>query len=230
MSIKLSLGNFYGLDSIIDLMIILVSLLISYQSSKIYKYLNNKNYKIFSWSFLCIAIAYFFKIIANLTILYKSSITETNFILHIAHEFNEFHLTNFLSFTLFKTFLLLGFLILFLLTTKTFKKEDIILFSYLSVISILFSVYFSFIFYLTLVVLLIFLTIHFHQNYTLRKSKQSYKTYLGSAFMLAGYLVSIFYSFNQIIYLAGEILVFVGFFTIFLNHIKTKNDQKKNKA
>jgi hypothetical protein len=226
----LSLGNFYGLDSLIDLMIAFVSILVSYQSHRIFKLIKNKNYKIFSWSFLAIGIAYLFKIIANLTIIHQITITHPNFISYIAKEFNELHLTNFLSFTIFKVFLLLGFLILFLLTTKTFGKEDIILFAYLSIISILFSIYFNFIFYLTLVVLLIFLTSYFYKNDKNKSSKKSHNSFLAFAFILAGYIVSVFYTFNPIIYLLSEILVFAGFLIIFLNHTGIKNEQKKNKA
>lgn len=230
MVIRLSLGDFYGIDSMIDLMIVFVSLLVSFQSHKIFKLIRSKNYRIFSWAFLSIAIAYFFKIIVNLTALYHVTVQPQNFVQYMIHEFNEMHYANFISATLFKSFLLLGFLTLFLLTTKTFKREDIILFAYLGIISILFSVYFDFVFFLTLVMLLIFLTIYFYNNHKKNKSKQSYLSYLASIFILAGYTTDIFYGFNPWIYLLGEIFVFTGFLVMFSNHIKTKHEQKKNKA
>ena len=71
MVLQVSLGNFYGIDSLVELGIIIVAIMISYQSRKIYKIVNEKRYNYFAWAFLFIAISFVFKIVSNLTIINK---------------------------------------------------------------------------------------------------------------------------------------------------------------
>ena len=169
-------------------------------------------------------------IISNITIIHQVIISRPNFIQIVIQEFNEMRYIYFFSSVFYKSFLLLGFLVLFLLMTKTYKKEEVTLFLYLSIISILFSIYFNFIFHLTLVIMLIFITVYFHNNYKKNNSKQSLISYVAFVFILGGNIVDIFYSLNPIIYLSGELLTFIGFLTLFLNHVNIKNEQKKNKT
>ena len=67
----LSSMRFYGIDSLIDFLIVFVSALICYRSHKIFKLIGDKKYKFFSWAFLSIFLGFLFKIISNLTFLYR---------------------------------------------------------------------------------------------------------------------------------------------------------------
>lgn len=229
MPLQVSLGNFYGADSAIDFLIVLVSLLVSYQSYKVYKILKKRNYQLFSWSFLCISLAYFFKIISNLTIVYRVVISNQNFIRVILFELDKMKYINFVSFTFYKIFLLMGILILFLIMNKTYKRGEVIIFGYLSLTAILLTIYHDFIFHLTIVMLLISIVAYFHNNYKKNNSRQSLISYVAFVFILGGKFVDIFNGFHKFIYLLGEILIFIGFLTLLLNHIRTKNE-KKNKT
>lgn len=224
------LGNFYGFDSLVNFLNVLVALLISYQSHKIYKIIKNNNYKYFSWSFLSIAIAYLFKIISNITVVHRVIITNPNFVSVIVREFSWVSYVQFISYTFYKLFLLAGFLTLFLLMTKNKKKEGVFLFAYLSLITLAFSIYFNFTFHLTIAIILIAITVHFHRNHMRNKTKESLKAYIAFVFILAGSIVDIFYGLNKIAYLLGEIFTFTGFVVLLLNHIRIKNVEKKNKA
>jgi hypothetical protein len=228
MPLDIFLGSFYGIDSLIDFAIVLVAALVSYQSHRIYKLLGEKNYRFFSWAFFSIAVAVFFKIISNLTIVHKAVIKSPNFILLITHEFQEMQLLNFASFIFYKVFFLLGFLILFLIITKTNKKEDIFLLVYFGIISVLFSVYFNFVFHLTLIILLITLTAYFYQNNKKVRSKNSYLVFSAFVFILASQIIELFYGLHPLVYLVGEILIFIGFLVLLLNHTSIKNGRKKN--
>ncbi len=228
MPLVISLGSFYGIDSIVDLAILLVAVLVSYQSHRIYKLINEKNYRYFSWAFLSIAVAFFFKIISNLTIVHQVIITNPNFVAVITHELQEMQVINFISLICYKAFLLIGFLTLFLLITKTNKKEDILLLVYFSLIAVLFSIYFNFIFHLTLIIILATLTAYFYANNKKVASRNSYFVFAAFVFILASSIINLFYGLHPLVYFVGEILIFIGFFILLLNHIKIKNGKKKN--
>ncbi len=230
MVLNLSLGSFYGIDSALDLLIALVAFLIAYQSNKVYKLIREKNYQFFSWAFLSIGIAFIAKIFANLTITHKVVFQQANFIISITRELQEMQLINFFGFILYKIFLLIGFLILFLIVTKTNKKEDVILYSYFAVITVLFSIYFNFVFHLALIIILTALTIHFYNNYKKSNSSRGFKVYLAFLFILISHAVDLFYGLHIFVYLVGEILVFIGFIILLVNHTRVKNDKEKNKV
>lgn len=228
MHLSVSLGAFYGIDSLIDFLIMLVAILISYQSHKVYKLIHQKSYQFFSWAFLSIAIAFAFKIIANLTIQHRVVIESSNFFLFIIHEFKEMQILHFTSFIAYKFFLLLGFLTLFLLAMRKYKTEEIFLFLYLSIIAILFSIYFNFVFSLTVIILLSYLTAHFYENYRKTLSANSRLVFIAFLFILTSNIIELFYSINLLFYLAAEIFIFIGFLLLLLNHIRVKNGKKKN--
>jgi hypothetical protein len=230
MAYDFSLGSFYGIDSALDLLIALVAFLIAYQSNKVYKLIHEKNYQFFSWSFLSIGLAFIAKILANLTITHKVVFQQANFLITITQEFENMQLINFLGFTFYKIFLLIGFLVLFLITTKTYKKEDIILYIYFAFVTVLLSIYFNFVFHLALIIILTVLTIFYYNNYKRTKSKCGFKVYLAFLFMLISHAVDLFYGLHTFIYIIGEVFVFVGFVILLVNHTRVKNGQKKNKT
>ena len=228
MTLSFSLGYFYGIDSIIDLLIALVAGLIAYQSRRVYVLTNKKTYNYFSWAFVSIGVAFLAKIFANLTIRYDTIFERANFIISITQELHHMQLINFFGFTFYKIFLLAGFLILFLITTKTQKKGDVILFGYFSAITLLFSIYFDFVFYLTLAIILAALTTFYYRNYKRVRSPSSYRVYVAFLFILISHVVDLFLGIHILIYLLAELLIFIGFLILLVNHTKVKNDQKKN--
>jgi len=227
---NISLGSFYGMDSFFDLLIGIVALFIAHQSHKIYRLIKERNYKFFSLAFLTIGIAFMLKIVSNITIIHRVIIQRSNFIITLTSELEQMQIVNFVSFILFKILLLVGFLILFLITTKTKDKEKIFLFFYLAFLSILFSIYFNFIFHLTITILLIFLCIYFHKNYEKKKTRSRHHTLIAFYFILAGHIIDIFYSIISSLYILGETLLLIGFIILLFNHIQVKNEPKKNKA
>jgi hypothetical protein len=92
MAFALSLGDFYGIDSLVEFLIIIVAFVISYYSHKVYKIINQKNYKYFSLAFLFLGISFIFKILSNLTIIHKIAIRNANFVFVIWTEFQYMQL------------------------------------------------------------------------------------------------------------------------------------------
>lgn len=226
MPLALSLGNFYGIDSVVEFLIILVSLVIAYYSNKIYNLIKDRHYRYFSFAFLAIAISFVFKILSNLTIIHRVVIERANFIFVIWHQFQYMQLINFLSFIFYKTFHLLGFLILFFIVTRTKDKEKIFLFIYLSIIAIFLSIYFDFIFHLTLVFILFSLTHHFYENYNRKKSLNTKLVFIAFLLILLGQIFFIFEDVYILFYFVGEILLLIGFLFLLINQIKLKRESK----
>jgi len=222
----LTLGNFYGIDSLFEFLVIIVASIISLYSYKVYRMLKNKNFKYFSIAFLFVAISFIFKILSNLTILHRVEITNLNSVIIITSQFEYMRLIQFASFIIYKTLYLLGALLLFFIATKT-KKQNKIMFVYLSVLVIILSIFMNFVFYLTLVFILTFLTSYYYENYKKNRLTNSFLVFLGFLLLSISQLVLIFSSFRPIIDIFGEILMLAGFLVLLINQIKIKKAAKK---
>lgn len=225
-----SLGRFYGIDSIVEFLIVIVSFIISYSSYKIYKLINHTNYKLFSMAFLSMSISFIFKILSNLTILYRVRIEQSNSVIIAVSQLQYMQLINFISFIMYKAFNILGFLILFLILSRTYKKEKVILYVYLCILAILFSIYFNFVFYITIAFLLILLTLHFYDNYNEKKSANTLLVFIAFLMMLISHIIFIFSDFQNLFYLVGEILLLISFSNLLINQVKINKQDKSSKS
>ena len=212
----------------LEIGIIIVSLIISYQSRKIYKLIQEKRYNFFAWAFLSVAISFVFKIISNLTIVHRFYIQNVNFVAVIAREFQEMQIIQFFSFILYKVLFITGLLTLFFITTKTEDKEKIFLYIYFGIIAIFLSIYVNFIFHLTVAIILLFLTEYFYHNYKKFKTRNSYLVFLAFLVITISQILFIFSDLNPFIYLLDEILLLSGFIIFLINQFLIK-DEKKNK-
>jgi hypothetical protein len=222
----LTLGNFYGADSLFEFLAVIIASIISLYSYKVYTLLKNKNFKYFSLAFLFIAISFIFKILSNLTILHRVEITNLNSVIVITSQFQYMRLIQFISFILYKTFYLLGALFLFFIATKT-KKGNKFMFIYLSFLVIILSIFMNFIFYLTLVFILTFLTSYYYENYKKNKLTNSFLVFLGFLLLSISQLVLIFSGLHPFVDLFGDILMLLGFLVLLINQIKIKRSVKK---
>ncbi|MEK6918333.1 MAG: hypothetical protein AABW51_05285 [Nanoarchaeota archaeon] len=229
MPFNISLGNFYGVDSLIDLLIVLTCFLVATQSRKIYSITKEKNYKIFSWAFLAIGTAFIFKILMNLTSYYYAVIRQAHFFAFIAEQLARMQVFYFVVFTTYSSLLILGFLTLLLATSKIEDKESMIGFLYLSVFTIVFSIYFYSLFHVSLFIIILFLLSHFYHNYRERKTPNSLKIFVAFILILISNFVGLFDDITPLMYLIDELLLLVGFSIILITHLKIKNGKKKDK-
>ena len=226
MIVNFSIGKYYGVDSLVEVLIIIVSLIIAYNSRKIYKLINDKSYKYFSYAFLAITLSFIFKILSNLTIVHRVRIVTANFVYTGLAQMQYIQLVKFLSYIAFKSFNILGFLLLFLVITKTEDKEKAFLFFYLGVISVLFSIYFDFVFHLTSIVILLFLVIHYYDNHKKVNNKNSKIVLIAFSIILLANLFFVFSEVHSLFYLIGEVLLLFGYMSLLINQIKIMRDGK----
>ncbi|NCN86785.1 hypothetical protein GW932_03050 [archaeon] len=224
-----SIERFYGIDVILDTLIIIISGLISVQSKKIYSIIKDKDYKRFSMAFALIGFAFLFKIIIGLTILHTIEITEINLFSQIGNIIENLQIINFYSILFFKIFLMVGVIALFLITNKNKKSQNLFLLIYFGTISVILSIYANFIFYFTISIILSLLVIYFYKNFKENPSQHRKLTFLAFLFILIGNTIEIFNVYSNIFYISYEILLFVGFSILFTNHLRIRNGKKKNK-
>lgn len=223
----LLIGRFYGIDSIVEFLTILVSFFISFYSFRVYKLIKDKHYKLFSIAFLLLGISFFFKILSNITFLHKIEIHEANFVFTVMSHLELMEVVNFFGFIFYKSLHLIGFLLLFLIFTKNDEKNKTLLYIYLSIIVVLFSIYFNFIFHITVVFILIYLTLHFFENYKRVENVNAFLVFISFLIILASHLFFIFSDVNGLFYLFGEVLLLFGFLSLLANQIKLKKESKK---
>jgi len=223
----LVLGRFYGIDTFIEFLTILVSLSVSFYSFRVYKLIKDKHYKWFSLAFLLLGISFIFKILSNITFLHKFEVQEANFVFTFMSHLKSMEIVNFFSFVFYKTFHLIGFLLLFLILSKNEERNKNILFFYLSLIVVLFSIYFNFVFHITLVFILIYLTLYFYENYKKVENINAFLVFMSFLIILTSHLFFIFSDVNTLFYLFGEVLLLIGFMCLLTNQIRLKIKSKK---
>ncbi len=230
MATGLSLGQFYGVDSIIEILAMFVSFQIAYYSNKIYKIIKERNYRFLSVGFLLIGISFIFQIIANLTILGRIRVEDLYFITHIFTDVgSSIGLVYFLSFGLYKLLYLAGFLFLFFMTTNIKNKENIFMYLYLGTVTIVFSIYFNSLFHITVILTLALIAMHFYGNYKKRRTFNTGLVFVAFLIMIIGHVFLLFSEDAPSLYIIGEFILLFGYSSLLLNQVKIKNE-KKNKA
>lgn len=205
---------FYGFDSIIELIAVIVSVLLVYYSYKCFKLTKEKKYLYFSTAFLSLMIAFIAKITGTLAI-YKPAITRTALGSTIHQAFSGLTPYNINAIALIVYFflMLLGFMILFLIISKlTWKNQRVIaLFVYFVIIAAWISVIHYQLFYTTIAVLLLLITYSHYQNYgEIKDGKVRFVTIaFGILLVSQGFFVFAIYS--STIYVLAELIQLLGF-------------------
>ncbi|MBS3136959.1 hypothetical protein J4232_00875 [Candidatus Woesearchaeota archaeon] len=214
---------FHGIDSIFEIVSIIVALLIALYAYKIYKFSKVNKYKFFSWAFLLIAIAYIFKILTNLT-LYKQNIIEKT-IGNLTFTFLTVQKTELFlvwGYLLFHFFMIIGLIGIYLVIDKQAKeqanKKIVILLTFLAFLSAILSHFYFIIFHITNILVLSFITMIFYNN--CRKKCTKATKLITSAFFLVliSQIFFIMILFNPNYYVLGEIVQLIGFIILLISY------------
>jgi len=205
---------FYGFDSIIELIAIIVCVLLVYYSYRCFKLTKEKKYLYFSTAFLSLTFAFISKITGTLAI-YKPTITRTalgNSIHQAFTGLTPFYI-NALAFIAYIFFMLLGFMILFLIVSRlTWKNQRVVaLLVYFVFIATWLSVIHYQLFYLTSFVLLLLITYHYYGNYREVKSEKAWFVLIAFGILLVSQAFFVFAVYSGIIYVLAELIQLLGF-------------------
>ncbi|MBI2208623.1 hypothetical protein HYU50_03940 [Candidatus Woesearchaeota archaeon] len=205
---------FYGFDSIIELIAILVSILLVYYSYKCFKLTKEKKYLYFSAAFLSLTFGFIAKIIGTLAI-YKPSITRTALGSSIHEAFTGLtpYNINAIALVMHFFFMLLGFMILFLIISRlTWKNQRVIaLLVYFVFIATWLSIIHYQLFYFTSFVLLSLITYSYYQNYREVKSKKAGFVTIAFGILLISQAFFVFVIYSRIVYVLAELIQLLGF-------------------
>lgn len=210
---------FYGLDSLLEVIIIITAFMISFYSYKIFSVLKSRNHKYFSVAFFLIGFAYVFKIFSSI-ILYKTIKPSFHLLLDpLTASLYSVEIVHFFSFFLFKLLTAFGFLLLFLIAVDVVKKALILVDMYIIFLAVVFSSLFATTAYHTILIsFLFFICWYYYNNYLRIKSKASYRILIAFLFMFLAQLI--FPIDFSIFYVLGEILLITGFLVLLYNQIK----------
>jgi hypothetical protein len=220
---------FYGKDIIIDIFSIIVLLLIATFSIKCYN-LNkkNKNYFWFAFSFILLSISFLFKILTNFTIYYNIISTKKLGLFILTYKTTVtsdiLFSIGFLGYTLFG---LLGLFILYEIYQKSVQKQHLILSLFFILIISYFGTSKYFVFHLTSLLLLSFITISYYRNYLKKKTKTSKSLWISFSIITISQLVFIFVNLNELFYVLAEIIQLIGYILLLTTFIGVVKNAKK---
>ena len=213
---------FYGFDSIIESIAIIVSVLLVYYSYKCFKLTKENKYLYFSTAFLSLTFAFIAKIIGTLAI-YKPIITRSALGSSIHQTFTSLTPSgiNALAFMVHMFFILLGFMILFLIISRlTWKNQRVIaLLLYFVFLATWISVIHYQLFYLTSFVLLLLITYSYYNNYREIKTEKARFVLIAFGMLLVSQAFFIFVIYSRTIYVLAELIQLLGFIYLLIPFI-----------
>ncbi len=205
---------FYGFDSVIELIAIIVSVLLVYYSYKCFKLTKENKYLYFSTAFLSLTFAFIAKIIGTLAI-YKPAITRSAVGSSIHQAFTGLtpYYINAIAFIMYMFFILLGFMILFLIISRlTWKNQRVVLLLvYFVFIATWLSVIHYQLFYITSFALLLLITYSYYQNYREVKTEKARFVLIAFGILLVSQAFFVFAIYSGIIYVLAELIQLLGF-------------------
>ncbi len=212
---------FISLESLFYIISMIVTFAISFYSYKVYKLSENRSYKYLFVSFFAISFGFLFKILSNLMVLYYDKLSPY-------HIFNYLKLSYIYtgSLVLYAFLILGGYIILACLASKVSNRK--VIFSLL-LISLLCAVLvdkarsFTFFYFFSFVLLVVYIIPYMYENYQKKKIRSSYLVF--SSFLLLGianfsfiirtvYPYLRFYALGQFISLIAFIILLISFILV----------------
>jgi len=205
---------FYGFDSVIELIAIIICVLLVYYSYKCFKLTKENKYLYFSTAFLSLTFAFIAKIAGTLAI-YKPTITRSAVGYSIHKTFTGITpiYINSLALIAYIFFILLGFMILFLIISRlTWKNQRVVaLLVYFVFLATWISVVHYQLFHLTSFVFLLLITYSYYANYKEVKGEKAGFVVIAFAILLVSQAFFVFAIYSGIVYVLAELLQLLGF-------------------
>ena len=206
---------FYGIDSIFEIVSVIVGLLIAYYGYKTYRYTSQRRYLHFAASFFLVAAAFFTNILSNL-ILYTNSLEKKIIGITTANVYVVKQITwistigSFISVFL----MLLAFLILFVTIYKINDKKINFLLFYLIIVATLYSKHSYIFFHGTLGVLTALIFVYYYKNYSAKQTKN--RGLVASSFfvMALSQLLFIISAFSEVMFVVAQSTQLLGYLVL----------------
>jgi len=215
---------FYGYDALFELVSIASVILIAYLSIKSYRFSRDKKFKYLALSFFLIGLSFIIKILTNI-ITYSGPLIKDKmgFFIMTAEAIEKLTITYTVGYLLYRISILMGFFILLSLALKIKDSRQILLFTYLLIISTIFSSLQYFIFHITCTIMLVFITSYFYNNYMKKRTESRLTLALSFFLIMLSQVVFIFVIFNNSIYVIGEVFQLLGYLILLYTYLLMLN-------
>ena len=205
---------FYGFDSFIELIAIIVCILLVYYSYKCFKLTKENKYLYFSTAFLSLTLSFIAKIAGTFAI-YRPTIRKTALGSSIQRTFESLTTShiNSIATTAHIFLMLLGFVILFLIISRlTWKNQRVVaLLAYFLLLATWISFIHIQMLYLTSFVLLLLIAYSYYMNYKEIKSRKAGFVVVAFGILMVSQAFFVFAVYSGIIYVLAELLQLLGF-------------------
>lgn len=211
----------YGLG--LEFMFSIVTLLVGIYSLKVYHISKNKDIKTFGIGFLLISLSYIIWLFLNFFSLIE--INEGTKVLELKEAFNIINIGAYAHIFLF----IIGLITLIYATLKFKDYKTFLLLSIVSIFSIIFSTNKSLLFYIISAIFLLYLAIHYLNEYRIKNNSRLAITFSAFTLLFVGSIEIIRSKLNIINYAVGHFLILIAYILILINIIKIAKNGKKTK-
>jgi hypothetical protein len=222
---------FYGFDSIIELIAIVICLLLLYYSYRCYKLTSEKRFFYFSTAFLSLTLAFISRVLGTM-LSYMPQISKSRLGIVVHKATASLVSVNLLSVLLFLSylfFMILGFMALFLIVSKLTwdDKRVLAMLSYLVLVSTLLGgIHYQF-FYATTFIMLALISYSYIMNYKIVRSRNSYLVAIAFCVLLVSHFLFIFVVYSRILYVIAEVLQLLGFLFLLIPFVSVRIKRPK---
>ncbi len=217
-TLVLSPNWFKGIDSLFEVVSLIICLLIAYYGSKIYDFVKQKKYRTVALSFLFIALSFAIKVITNLSIYFQYNRLKVSLLSAMSSTFPavtskiiQIKLIYYVGYFAYRFSFLLALILLLSLVLKIKDKRIVSIFIVFSIIASFSSYYYYYTFHIIAAVLLFYIFMYFYENYMIKKLKSARYITLAFFSLFISQLVFIFVLFDPKIYVFGEVVQLLGF-------------------
>jgi hypothetical protein len=200
---------FYGIDTIFQIMFVIITLLIYSLSVKAFKFSLDKKFKNLGLSFFFISLAFLILALSNLALysgFYDGTVRGINFanLFYLAHVF----------------FMLIGYSVLLLVSLKIKSKRVALLMFSFMLLFIAFAFQYYLKFHLVSLMMLVFIAYNFWENYLRKHSINSGLVFVTFYFLTIAELFFLCSVWMPTLYVMAQLMQMVGFLSILVMYKK----------
>ena len=213
---------FLGIDHVFELISMIVGFLLSFFAYKAYRLTDQRNYKFFSAAFGLIGVSFIFKILSTL-VTHRPFVGVVKGVPGVAVAIQALEKVGWAhigSFLMHQWLMMLAFFILLVMAWRIKNKSIIILFCYLTAISVVLGLYYYHVMPFTLALLTGFTYNHYRIVSNKRKSKNSILVARAFLLLFLAQIILLFVKYRSLFYVAGEAIQLGGFLIFLWLYIK----------
>ncbi|MGM5482840.1 MAG: hypothetical protein ACQESF_05235 [Nanobdellota archaeon] len=206
------LNYIYQLDEIFGLLTVIIAILISLYSLKIFNFTKKKNYLLFSASFYLIGVGFLLRFIFDF--LYETEKLRKSMFL------GTFEMNNLQAILIFAYMfsLLAGYILMLITAMKTKKRVSLLIFI-ISIASLISSMNYFITFIVILIIVISTLLIHFDRNFNKTKTLNAGLVWYSFMLILLGYIMQLLIFYSNKFYLLANGFNMLGFLLLLLNFL-----------